>query len=60
MCVLFTAVYIPPKKQKLNVFRKNWNNQNNPASEQRLKIRKVGFSYYITFKLNNNDMFNIL
>lgn len=38
---LLKAVYIPPKEQKLNALRRNWNNQHNPASEQRLKIRKA-------------------
>ncbi|XP_050343384.1 MKI67 FHA domain-interacting nucleolar phosphoprotein [Nymphalis io] len=38
---LIKAVYIPPEKQKLHALRKNWNNQNNPAREHTLKMKKV-------------------
>ncbi|CAH0725230.1 unnamed protein product, partial [Brenthis ino] len=38
---LIKAVFIPPKKQKINALRKNWNFQTNPASKQRLNIRKA-------------------
>ncbi|XP_023940760.1 MKI67 FHA domain-interacting nucleolar phosphoprotein-like [Bicyclus anynana] len=37
---IIKAAYIPPHKQRLNALRKNWNYQNNPASNERLNLRK--------------------
>lgn len=37
---LIKAAYIPPEKQKLRAFRKNWNSLHNPASNRRLKTKK--------------------
>ncbi|KAJ8733339.1 hypothetical protein PYW08_001637 [Mythimna loreyi] len=38
---LIKAAYIPPEKQKLKAFRKNWNSVHNPSSIQRLKTKKA-------------------
>ncbi|XP_026497012.2 MKI67 FHA domain-interacting nucleolar phosphoprotein [Vanessa tameamea] len=38
---LLKAVYIPPEKQKLHALRKNWNNQNNPARDHTLKMKRA-------------------
>ncbi|XP_047528660.1 MKI67 FHA domain-interacting nucleolar phosphoprotein-like [Vanessa atalanta] len=38
---LLKAVYIPPEKQKLHALRKNWNNENNPARDHTLKMKRA-------------------
>ncbi|XP_013172072.1 PREDICTED: MKI67 FHA domain-interacting nucleolar phosphoprotein [Papilio xuthus] len=49
---LIKAVYIPPKDQRVNARRKNWNLQNNPGRKLKLKMKKS----YNANKSEDEDM----
>ncbi|CAH2071017.1 unnamed protein product, partial [Iphiclides podalirius] len=49
---LIKSVYIPPKDQRRNARRKNWNDQNNPGTIKKLQMKKA----YNSIKTGNDDI----